>query len=236
MIEPPDPDPYFQAIEEAFGRRRGAPLLLSPRDWAIIEGFKREGVPLRIVLQGIDNVFDAFARRQAGARRINSLAYCRQEIVGLHEIHLGLQGAAAGLPEGKGAPDPARALRRLLTRLVKDLKAALAAASAARRDPLVGPIAEALAAVRLQHRALKSGPSDLAGVERTLADLDARLLAAAEASLLPAEHVELDAGTADALGGAGARMRSDARATTRAAARARLLRLRLGLPRLTLFG
>jgi hypothetical protein len=235
MSDPPDPDPYFQAIEEAFNRRRGAPLLLSPRDWALIDGWKREGVPLRIVLQGIENVFEAFARRRPGSRRINSLAYCRQEVVGLHEIHLGLQGAAAGLPAG-AAPDPARALRRHLARLATALAEAIRNASAAGLDPLVGPIAEALAAVRRLHRALKTGPADLAGIEQALAALDAGLLEAARSALPEATRGALDAAAERSLGEAGARMRAEARETTRAAARARLLREHARLPRLTLFG
>jgi hypothetical protein len=235
MTEPPDPDPYFQAIEEAFSRRRGAPLLLSPRDWALIDGFRRDGVPLRIVLLGIDNVFDAFARRQPGARRINSLAYCRQEILGLHEIHLGLQGVAAGSPAGTAAPDPSRALRRYLARLAKELREALAGASAAGRDALVGPIAEALAVVRREHAALKSASADAAAIERTLAALDARLLEAAAAALPAAERSAIEEETERTLGEAATRMRPEARESTRAAARARLVRRRAGLPRLTLF-
>ncbi|HUD72719.1 MAG TPA: hypothetical protein VMQ62_12225 [Dongiaceae bacterium] len=235
MTEPPDPDPYFQAIEETFNRRRGAPLLLSPRDWALIDGFRRDGVPLRLVLLGIENVFDAFARRKPGARRINSLAYCRQEILGLHEIHLGLQGVAAGSPGETSAPDPARALRRYLARLAKELREALAAASAAGRDALVGPIAEALAVVRREHAVLKKSPADAAGIERTLAALDGRLLEAAVAALPPAERAAIDEEADRTLGEAATRMRPEARATTRAAARARLVRRHAGLPRLTLF-
>ena len=200
----------------------------------MIDGFKRDGVPLRIVLLGIENVFDAFARRRPGARRINSLAYCRQEILGLHEIHLGLQGVAAGSP-GATAPDPSRALRRYLARLAKELREALAGASAAGRDALVGPIAEALAVVRREHAALKSAPADAAGVERTLAALDRRLLEAAAAALPAADRSAIDEEAERTLGEAARRMHPEARETTRAAARARLVRRRAGLPRLTLF-
>lgn len=236
MSDPPAPDPYFQAIEEAFNRRRGAPLLLSPRDWALIEGFRRDGVPLRIVLRAIENVFESFARRQPGGRRVNSLAYCRQEVESLFAIHLGIQGVGAGLPEGRAAPDPARALRRHLTRLAAALREALRVASAATRDALVGPIAETLARVRALQRSLKSAPPDAAGIEKALTDLDTFLLDAALASLSAAERTALDLEIDRALGDAGARMREEARSATRAAARARLLRQRTGLPRLTLFG
>ena len=42
---------YFTEIEEHFQRARGSGLfLLSPVDWALIEGWKNSGVPLEAVL------------------------------------------------------------------------------------------------------------------------------------------------------------------------------------------
>ena len=38
-------------------------MLLSPRDWSLIGEWIDIGVPLRVVLQAIDNIFDAFERR-----------------------------------------------------------------------------------------------------------------------------------------------------------------------------
>jgi hypothetical protein len=48
---------YFTEIEDTFVRRRGKHLLLSPIDWAMIEGWQERGVPLHIVLRGIESVF-----------------------------------------------------------------------------------------------------------------------------------------------------------------------------------
>jgi hypothetical protein len=230
-----DPDPYYRAIEEAFNRRRGAPLLLSPRDWALIGEWKQAGVPLRIALLGIENVFDAFARRAPGARRINSLSYCRQEVLGLHEIYLGLHGPAAGRPPETALPDPSKALARHLTRLARRLKETLAAASAAGHDGLVGPIAEAAAEVRRIRRSLKVAPLDPHAVEQALAGLDEGLVAAARAAL-PAESLAAIEAEADtAIGSTRERMTEAALASTRRAALARSLRTRAGIPRLSLF-
>src|SRR5258706_1973204 len=103
------PDPYFQSIEEEFVRRRGAAMLLSPRDWHLMAEWKAAGIPLRVVLQSIRNVFDAFERRAATGRRINSLSYCRQEVASLHEIDLTVHAVEAGRPTGavRGAPGTA---------------------------------------------------------------------------------------------------------------------------------
>jgi hypothetical protein len=74
---------YFTEIEEHYQRRRGTGLLLSTLDWALIETWKDAGIPLEAVLRGIDETFDKYERKPARAktRKINSLAYCSQEVL-----------------------------------------------------------------------------------------------------------------------------------------------------------
>jgi hypothetical protein len=74
---------YFTEIEEHYQQRRGAGLLLSTLDWALIETWKDAGIPLEAVLRGIDETFDKYDRKSARAktRKINSLAYCSQEVL-----------------------------------------------------------------------------------------------------------------------------------------------------------
>ena len=235
MTPTPDPDPYYQAIEEAFNRRRGAPLILSPRDWTLIGEWKTAGVPLRIALLGIENIFDAFARRTPGSRRINSLSYCRQEVLGLHELYLGLHGPEAGRPADASPHDPGLALARHLTRLSKRLKESLAAASEAGRDRLVGPIAEAAAEIRRIRKSLKTVSPDPAAIEPALERLDAGLVASARAALDDAAIAALEAETDEAIGAMRDRMTPSALDATRRAALARLLRRHAGIPRLSLF-
>ncbi len=71
---------YFSEIEETFIRRRGRNLLLSPLDWALIETWQERGIPLRIVLRGIEKVFDGVDKQPASKRTVKSLIYCREEI------------------------------------------------------------------------------------------------------------------------------------------------------------
>ncbi len=71
---------YFSEIEEAFIRRRGRNLLLNPLDWALIETWQERGVPLHIILRGIENVFDAYDKNPNKRRTIKSLSYCKEEI------------------------------------------------------------------------------------------------------------------------------------------------------------
>jgi hypothetical protein len=74
---------YFTEIEEHYQQRRGAGLLLSTLDWALIETWKDAGIPLEAALRGIDETFDKYDRKPARAktRKINSLAYCSQEVL-----------------------------------------------------------------------------------------------------------------------------------------------------------
>jgi hypothetical protein len=241
-----EPDPYYRAVEETFNRRRGAPLLLSPRDWALIGEWQSRPIPLRIVLQGIENCFDSFERRNPGARRINSLSYCRQEVLALHELYLSLHAPAAGRPDDGAASDGAaknvaiarsadQVVARHLTRLVRQARASAAWASQAHIDPLVGALASAIVDLKGMKRSLKSSALAPEVLEAALSRLDAGLLEAARTALPPEEQARLEGDAVTEVGPAGPRMTAEAFRSTVQAASARLLRRRCRLPRLTLF-
>jgi len=94
---------YFTEIEEHFLRRRGAGLLLSTLDWALIETWKDTGVPLEAVLRGIDATFERYEQRPSKAQKVNSLAYCSQAVLMAAED---LKEAAAGAAGANGEPAP----------------------------------------------------------------------------------------------------------------------------------
>ncbi|MGI8917488.1 MAG: hypothetical protein ACR2H6_02715 [Pyrinomonadaceae bacterium] len=70
---------YFTEVEDAFIRRRGKHLHLSPFDWELIETWKDLGVPLHIVLRGIEQSFDSWESKPR-KRSVKSLLYCQEEI------------------------------------------------------------------------------------------------------------------------------------------------------------
>jgi hypothetical protein len=70
---------YFTEIEDTFVRRRGKHLFLSPMDWALMETWKQQGIPLHIVLRGIERSFDSYESKPR-KRTVKSLLYC-QEVV-----------------------------------------------------------------------------------------------------------------------------------------------------------
>ena len=73
---------YFTEIEEYFWKKRGAHLLVSPLDWAIMETWQKAGVPLDAALKGIDSAFESYQRSRRGANKpLKSLAYCTDAVL-----------------------------------------------------------------------------------------------------------------------------------------------------------
>jgi hypothetical protein len=99
---------YFTEIEEHFQKRRGSGLLLSTLDWALIETWKDAGIPLEAVLRGIEAAFERYERRPSKNRKVNSLAYCAQEVLAAAEdMKEAAVGAARFQPEGASGFGPA---------------------------------------------------------------------------------------------------------------------------------
>jgi hypothetical protein len=228
-------DEYFQAIEELFVRRRGAAMLLSPRDWNLIGEWKDAGIPLRVVVQAIDSVFDAFERRAPAGRRINSLSYCRQEVLALHELYQILHAVDAGRPAPSQAGEGRQAAARHLGRLARRVRAAMPLASRTERDPLVASLARTAAELKQLRREIKSGVVEPSGLEERLRQVDEDLLAAARASLPEEERASLERAADRAMGTHGDRMTPGARDRTRQVLLSALLREAAKIPRLTLF-
>lgn len=86
---------YFTEIEEYFWKKRGAHILVSPLDWAIVETWQKAGIPLDAVLRGIDRAFESYQRSKRGAsgRPLKSLAYCVDSVL---EVAEEMKEAAAG--------------------------------------------------------------------------------------------------------------------------------------------
>ena len=92
---------YFTEIEEEFVKRRGSHMLVSPLDWTLIETWKRRGIPLHIVLRGINSSFDGYDQRLNRGRKVNSLFFCQQEVEALFQDYVDSRvGAANGAGNG----------------------------------------------------------------------------------------------------------------------------------------
>lgn len=71
---------YFQTVERRFQQLRGSPILLSPRDWMRIASWWERGIPIGIVLAGIERAFEK-RRESSPDATIRSLAYCEPVIL-----------------------------------------------------------------------------------------------------------------------------------------------------------
>jgi hypothetical protein len=100
---------YFTEIEGEFVKRRGSHMLVSPLDWMLIETWKRRGIPLHIVLRGINSSFDGYEQRLKRGRKVNSLFFCQQEVEALFQEYVesrvgSAQGVGSAMPQnGDGA-------------------------------------------------------------------------------------------------------------------------------------
>src|ERR1035438_7903007 len=97
---------YFTEIEEYFWKKRGAHLLVSPLDWAIMETWQKAGVPLDAVLKGIDRAFESYGRsRHGGGKPLKSLAYCTDAI--LEAVAENQEAAVGSTPKnGRATAEP----------------------------------------------------------------------------------------------------------------------------------
>jgi hypothetical protein len=181
---------YFTEIEEYFWRKRGAHLLVSPLDWAILETWQKADIPVTVVLRGIDRAFESWerSRRAAGGRQLKSLAYCVDAVL---DAASEAQEAAAGSgPETKSSrpkeePFSREELRRYFERNVKRLR------EAADKQKRIAVKAVQNLAARFENTANKleeflplldaPGALDLEDLERRLTVLEEKLSAALSA-------------------------------------------------------
>jgi hypothetical protein len=94
---------YYQSVEEFFVSRRGDPLFLSNPDWLLVRGWRRQGIPLRIVLRGIADALESHAHSFSRRLKVASLAYCKAEVEAARQRWE--RALADGEPEGTATPD-----------------------------------------------------------------------------------------------------------------------------------
>jgi hypothetical protein len=97
---------YFTEIEEYFWRKRGAHLLVSPLDWAILETWQQAEIPVSAVMKGIDRAFEKYERSKRGksGRQLKSLAYCVDSVLDVAEEEKEALAGAGPSAESSRAP------------------------------------------------------------------------------------------------------------------------------------
>jgi hypothetical protein len=171
---------YFTEIEEYFWKKRGAHLLVSPLDWAIMETWQKAGVPLEAALKGIDKAFESYQRSRRGAGKpLKSLAYCTDAVLEAAEES---QEARAGSPP-KGSQKPAEPFSReeLKAYFTKNAVQLVRAADkrSAQQPELATRLKEIAKSLKASLTLLDTpGTLDLEDLERRLTVLDEKIHAA----------------------------------------------------------
>jgi hypothetical protein len=175
---------YFTEIEEYFWKKRGAHLLVSPLDWAIMETWQKAGVPLEAVLRGIDRAVESYGRSRRGAgKALKTLAYCTDAVLeAAAEMNETAAGAAPKSP--RAAPGPAFPVEELRSYVAKNIALARAAAKklAESNGTLSLRLLEIATAAEASMVILGApGILDLEDLERRLTVLDDKVYAAVTA-------------------------------------------------------
>ena len=167
---------YFTEIEEYFWKKRGAHLLVSPLDWAIMETWQKAGIPLEAALAGIDRAFESYQRSRRGGlgKPLKSLAYCTDAV--LDAAAERLESAAGSAPETtRTAPKEIFSREELKAYFAKNLARITAAGQkhAAALPELTVRLAEIAKSLESSATLLDSpGAMDLEDLERRLTILD----------------------------------------------------------------
>lgn len=88
---------YFLEIESHFAARRGTPFILSAKDWSLMKAWFDDGVPLAVVIEAIDSVFE---KNETSGRRkvISSLSYCKHAVKEIWRDRKDLYAGSADAP------------------------------------------------------------------------------------------------------------------------------------------
>jgi hypothetical protein len=244
---------YFTEIEEAFIRRRGKHLLVSPLDWSLMESWKSMGIPLHVVLRGIEKSFDSYESRPRN-RSVKTLFYCQEEVeaqfaewlesqTGAHRDAADADGSE-GVKENVPAADDARGLpfpRDVIAAHLADCRAELSRALEKRRaGGAEDAVCEALARAdaRLGELAAdfeRAARPDAELLESSLTDLEGLVERALRASLPEATLEAARAAAVEQLRPYRTRMERATYEQTLDNLLAKSLREASGVPRLSLF-
>lgn len=80
-IKDKDMSHYFQAIARQFLSHRGAPFFLSSKDLVLVETWEKLGIPLSVVLEGIERSFENLRQKPAKKARVLSLSFCNLQVL-----------------------------------------------------------------------------------------------------------------------------------------------------------
>ncbi len=112
---------YYAEIERFFIKKRGRGLMLSPKDWQVMSEWEDGGIPLQVILRGIDKTF---SQKGSEKQEINFLAYCKPQVDECWREYKKQTLGSADLSGGKPAL-PKEEIMRHLTGFKRELQTKL---------------------------------------------------------------------------------------------------------------
>jgi len=171
---------YFTEIEEYFWKKRGAHLLVSPLDWAIMETWQKAGVPLEAALKGIDRSFESYSRSRRGAGKpLKSMAYCTDAVLEAAEQQKEAAAGAQTAPRTQAKEPFSREELRAYLRRNADLVRKSATLAEPCQSALAALLQRAADSLASSETLLDApGTLDLEDLERRMTVLDEKIHAA----------------------------------------------------------
>ena len=224
---------YFRAVEERFCALRGAAMLLSPRDWALIASWWSARVPLGIVLESLDEVFAARLRRGEAAAEVSSLAYFRNDVQRRFRLHRELSALRRG--EWEQSESLRRGVRLQLGRIARGLTTAGERARVEGQESLAQALLIAASDVKALRRATGRKDWSPATLHAQLERIESEILDFLRAGLGAEERQALAVDARDRLADRWRAMTPEARKLTLASIEDDLLRRSRGIPGIASF-
>jgi hypothetical protein len=110
---------YFQEIARTFFGLRGAPFVLSSSDMVTVSSWEERGIPLRIVLEGMERAYEKHRKKAVGGRKMSSLSFCENEILRAYAEY---RDRAVGRAEkGESREDKRKRIRAEVERFLTSL-------------------------------------------------------------------------------------------------------------------
>src|SRR5688500_10081165 len=161
---------YFRLVEDYFVQKRGNPMLLSPKEWALIREWHDANIPGEVVLRAIDRGFEKKKAEEFDSPV--SLNYFRRIVKSEYKRYLKAQEGLSG--DSKATAHDSANVEQFLERLIKGLQEsseqARVAGNNAMSDLLEG-CREKLSSEVLRPF-VETGTRDLQRVEHQLATLE----------------------------------------------------------------
>src|SRR3990172_5067292 len=126
---------YFRMIEEYFLQKRGNPMLLSPKEWALIRDWHEANIPHDVVLRAIDAGFE---RKKEEEKMPVSLNYFKRIVKAEYKKHLrSLEGFATAADNEPAIQNILQFMERLVESLAQSSDLAEKAGNIALKDLLL---------------------------------------------------------------------------------------------------